>query len=262
VNSNHIFIAFSLALLFTQTGTSQVAPGSNLAFALRVYQEVGASRIDWMGIAPPSRQPVKWGDVEKVPCMATQDSHVSTERSALAQSSIDGNGKLLTWSADQTLFAYVARDATIPPPKPNPWGCTDCFYSVLKVVRANDRQVLSTIPLPQFGDHWNYATSIKWSPDGKTLLVGSEAGPSDSKYETYWLLDWTTRKWRYAGGGNAAKWSPDSSQVLWAAARTLKSLGKIHVWVVPLVLLDVQSLEQNALTSGTSYVSDFYWCSK
>ncbi|PYS25672.1 MAG: hypothetical protein DMG11_22420 [Acidobacteria bacterium] len=258
----NLSIAFSLALLFTQTATSQVVPGSNLAFAIRVYQRVGASRIDWMGIAPPSRQAVKWGDAEKSQCAATQHSRVSAETSALAQSSIAGNGKLLAWSADGRLFAYVARDATIPPPKPNPWGCTDCFYSVLKVVLANDTKVLSTIPLPEFGDHWNYATSITWSPDSKTLLVGGEAGPSDSKYEDYWLLDWTTKKWRYAGGGNAAKWSPDSSQILWVAARTLEPLGKIHVWVVHLVLLDVQSLKQNVLTSGTSYVSDFYWCSK
>ena len=258
----NLSIAFSLALLFTQTATSQVVPGSNLAFAIRVYQRVGASRIDWMGIAPPSRQAAKWGDAEKSQCAATQHSRVSAETSALAQSSIAGNGKLLAWSADERLFAYVARDATIPPPKPNPWGCTDCFYSVLKVVRANDTKVLSTIPLPEFGDRWNYATSITWSPDSKTLLVGGQAGPSDSRYEDYWLLDWTTKKWRYAGGGNAAKWSPDSSQILWVAARTLEPLGKIHVWVVHLVLLDVQSLKQNVLTSGTSYVSDFYWCSK
>src|SRR5215813_3412873 len=260
--TNKVSIAFSLGLLCAQTATSQVAPGSTLAFAIRVYQRVGASHIDWMGITPPDGQAVKWNDAERSHCVATQRGSVPAETQAQAQSSIAGNGKLLVWSADGTMFAYVARDATIPPPTPNPWGCTDCFYSVLKVVRANDVKVLNTIPLPKFGDRWNYATSITWSPDSKILLVGGEAGSSDSKYEDYWLLDWADKKWRYAGGGNAAKWSPDSSQILWSTARTLEPLGTIHVWVVHLVLLDVESLQQNVLTSGTSYVSDFYWCSK
>jgi hypothetical protein len=260
--AHNLSIAFSLALLFGQTATSQVVPSSNLVFAIRVYQRVGASHIDWMGITPANRQAVKWSDAEKSHCIATPRVPVSAETHALAQSSIGGNGKLLAWSVDGTMFAYVARDATIPPPTPNPWGCTDCFYSVLKVIRANDARVLNTIPLPEFGDRWNYATSITWSPDSKTLLVGGEAGPSGLKYEDYWLLNWTNKKWRYAGGGNAAKWSPDSSQILWSAAPTLEPLGKIHVWVVHLVLLDVESLKQNVLTSGTSYVSDFYWCSK
>src|SRR4051812_5566874 len=130
-------IAFGLALLFAETGTSQVAPSSSLVFAIRVYQPVGASHIEWMGITPAKPQAAKWGDAEKNQCMATPHTPVSAEAQALAQSSIAGNGKLLSWSADGTLFAYVARDATIPPPTPSPWGCTDCFYSVLKVARAS-----------------------------------------------------------------------------------------------------------------------------
>jgi hypothetical protein len=258
----NLSIAFSLALLFAQTATSQVVPSSSLAFAIRLYQPVGASHIDWMGIIPASRQAAKWSDAEKSRCMSTPRRPVPAETQARAQLSIAAEGKLLAWSGDGTMFAYVARDATIPPPTPNPWRCTDCFYSVLKVIRANDARVLDTIPLPEFGERWNYATSLTWSPDSKTLLVGGEAGPSDSKYEDYWLLNWTSKQWRYAGGGNAAKWSQDSSQILWSAARTLEPLGKIHVWAVHLVLLDVQSLKQNVLTSGTTYVSDFYWCSK
>jgi hypothetical protein len=68
------------------------------------------------------------------------------------------------------------------------------------------------------------------------------------------------KKWRYAGGGNAAKWSPDSTQILWSDARTLEPLGKIHVWVVHQVLVDVQTLRQTALTTGTSFISEFFWC--
>ena len=42
----------------------------------------------------------------------------------------------------------------------------------------------------------------------------------------------------------------------------LEPLGKLHVWVVHLALLDVRTLKQQILTSGTSIVSDFYWCAK
>jgi hypothetical protein len=40
--------------------------------------------------------------------------------------------------------------------------------------------VIATIKLPAFGEHWNYAQGMAWSPNGKMLLVGAEAGSSDS----------------------------------------------------------------------------------
>jgi hypothetical protein len=65
----------------------------------------------------------------------------------------------------------------------------------------------SNTRLPDRSEHWNYLTSVTASPDGKLLLVGSEAGSSDSHFEDYWLFDRASRTWRYAGGGNEAKWS-------------------------------------------------------
>src|SRR5204862_5773901 len=115
----YLSIAVSLGLLFIQRADQQVTPHSNIAFAIRVYQRVGASHIDWMGIATPGQQAVKWSDAEKSQCVATQRSPVPAETNALAQASMAGNGKLLAWSADGTVFAYVARDATIPRPMPN-----------------------------------------------------------------------------------------------------------------------------------------------
>ena len=116
-------------------------------------------------------------------------------------------------------------------------------------------------PLPDRSEHWNYLTSVIASPDGKVLLVGSEAGSSSSHFEDYWLFDRASRTWRYAGGGNEAKWSPDSSAILWSTPRELEPIGSIHVWVSHLMLLDVRTLEQQPLTSGISYESDFFWCS-
>jgi len=114
--------------------------------------------------------------------------------------------------------------------------------------------------LPDRSEHWNYLASASASPDGKLVLVGSQAGSSTSHFEDYWLFERATRTWRYAGGGNEARWSPDSSTILWSTARELASIGRIHVWVAHLMLVDVQTLEQQPLTSGVSYESDFFWC--
>jgi len=136
---------------------------------------------------------VKLTDAEKMECAASQRGRMSAAARARFESTSDA-GKLLTPSVDDSMFAYVDGDPSVPPPVPNPWGCTDCFYPVLKIARAADGTVLGTIRLPEFGHRWNYATSIAWSRDGKTLLVGGEAGPSDSKFEDYWLLDWTNKR--------------------------------------------------------------------
>jgi hypothetical protein len=114
--------------------------------------------------------------------------------------------------------------------------------------------------LPERSDHWNYLMSVSASPDERLLLVGSQAGSSDSHFEDYWLFDRASKTWRYAGGGNEAKWSPDSSTILWSTPRALEPIGKIRVWVSHLVLLDVRTLQQQPLTSGVSYESDFFWC--
>ena len=245
-----------------QPAASPLQSSFKIILAHRVYQLVGPSHIDWLELRFPERKAVKLTDTEKGQCVENLSGTVSAETKTRAELNIAGNGKLLTWSADGAMFAHVVRDPTVLPPTPNPFGCSDCFYSVLKVSRASDTQILATIRLPERSEHWNYPQSIAWSPNGQTLLVGAEAGSSDSHFQDYWLLDWSQQIWRYAGGGNDAKWSPDASQILWTTPRRLEQLGKIHVWVVHLALLDVQSLKQQFLTSGTSYVSDFYWCSR
>src|SRR5438874_9834508 len=70
----------------------------------------------------------------------------------------------------------------------------------------------------------NRARSLACPPrtvDGTLVLVGSEAGSSSSHFEDYWLFDRASRTWRYAGGGNEAKWSPDSSAILWSTPESV-----------------------------------------
>jgi len=159
-----------VALLFVRAASTQEELTSPIAFAIRVYQRTGASRVDWMGMSPSTRNAVQLTDAERMDCLANQGRTTSAEAQARFESAI-GKRKLLTASLDGAMVAYLDHDPAVPPPVPSPWGCTDCFYPVLKVARASDATVLSTIRLPEFGDHWNFATSLAWSPDGTMLLV-------------------------------------------------------------------------------------------
>jgi len=152
---------------------------------------------------------------------------------------------------------------------PQPWAITLPDRQKVKVKGSSDtctRQPIerAVLPadtrLPDRSEHWNYLTSASASPDGKLVLVGSQAGSSTAHFEDYWLFDRASRTWRYAGGGNEARWSPDSSTILWSTPRELASIGTIHVWVAHLMLVDVRTLEQRPLTAGVSYESDFFWC--
>jgi hypothetical protein len=251
-----LFAAAAVSVVSSQLTVLAVQSSNRILYAIRVYQTKGPSQVDWFEMTVPDRQSTKLADDKSLPCVDPAAS-VSPAAVKKAEAVMEDNGKLLTWSSDGTLFAYVARDPSIAAPETNPWGCNDCFYSVVKLVRAGDAKLLAKIPLPPFSDRWNYAQEMKWSPNGNVLLVGAEAGSSDSHFSDYWLLDWAKQTWRYLGGGNRAKWSPDSSQILWTRPRTLESLGRINVWVVHLALFDLRSFKEEALTSGISYVSDF-----
>jgi hypothetical protein len=255
-----LYVLLGISKILTAEPVSSIQSNLKIVYAVRIYQLVGSSHEQWRDMTPPDLRSSPSTDTEEG-CAAGSVTP-SAENKIRAEQMVGQHGKLLTWSQDGTMFAYVERNPSIPPPKPNPWGCDDCFFPELKVVRASDASLLATIRLPEFGEHWNFPENIAWSPDGQTLLVGAEAGGSGSHFSDYWLVDWMKKDWRYAGGGNSAKWSPDGSEIVWSTPRDLAPLGKLHVWVVNLALLDLRTLRQRILTPGTSIVSDFYWCAK
>jgi hypothetical protein len=254
------YALFGIGRILTAEPASPIQSTFKIVYAVRIYQSVGPSHEQWREMVPP--------DPRNRPSTETKERCItglvmpSTESKSRAERMVGQHGKLLTWSDDGTMFAYVDRNPSIPPPNPYPWGRDEFFFPELKVVRASDANLLATIRLPEFGEHWNFPTYIAWSPDRQTLVVGAEAGSSGSHFSDYWLVDWMTGNWRYAGGGNSAKWSPDSSEIVWITPRSLEPMGKLQVWVTHLALLDVRTLRQQMLTSGTSIVSDFYWCAK
>ena len=96
---------------------------------------------------------------------------------------------------------------------------------------GNDRRVVVAdlaSPVPQLvevGRHRTYVLSLAFSPDGTTLLSGSEDG-----YVQLWdvaerrpKLEQPLR--RHTGAVNAAAWSPDGSQVA-----TVSGDGSVKVW--------------------------------
>src|SRR5437867_1261294 len=116
-------------------------PGSTLVYGIRVYRPVGASQVEWKQLIPPATQPIPLTDAARTACGFGERTPVPNEVVNRAMEIMDGNGENLAWPDDHSLFAYLARDATL-----------------LKVGRATDGQVMSTIHLPERGEHWNYPT--------------------------------------------------------------------------------------------------------
>jgi len=210
---------------------------SAVVFKSRVYQRVGISRPEWRQIRLPDQTPV-----------SLSESEVEKRRASC-------NAALQAGPRFQKQFNVTAPDGSQA-------AAVSTSSSALLIRQARGAE--RSIPLPtqgQIGEHWNYVTSVSWSPNGKLILVGSEAGSSTAHFEDYWLLDVAQERWRYAGGGNEARWSPDSSAIVWTTPRDLAPLGRIHVWVSHLLVVDVRTLAKRSLTSGSTQESEPFWCS-
>jgi len=226
-------VAFLFSVCFSLAAQNS-AP--RIVYRSRAYQRVGASHERWWEMDLTTRQKVRMSDAD----------------AAQKRSTCSGAGQPISrFEKASVVLSPSGRElAEISHHEP-------FDRSPLRIKNVAAGKEIATIQLPTDHEHWNYSTSLAWSPDGKLILAGAEAGSSTSHFEDYWLLDWAHQKWQYAGGGL----SPDGSQIVWTTARDLAPLGKIHVWVSHLVLLDVASLKQQTLTSGISNESEFFWCS-
>jgi hypothetical protein len=91
-----------------------------------------------------------------------------------------------------------------------------------------------------------------WSPDGKSLLVGTvgeESGSSEAQSD-YFVFDFATKHWTRAGSGNDATWAGRNS-IMFTTPMDLVPLGKRRtVWVEYLALFDLNTGRKTILASG------------
>jgi hypothetical protein len=182
-------VSFSLA---AQNATPRIV------YRSRAYQRSGASHKQWWEMDLATRQNVRMSDAD------------ATQR----QSTCLGAGQPISRfeKASRVLSPRGRESAEISVHEP-------FDRSPLRIRNVTDGKEIATIQLPTDHEHWNYSTSLAWSPDGTLILAGAEAGSSDSHFEDYWLLDWAHQKWQYAGGGNNAQWSPDGTVKLTTIVR-------------------------------------------
>ncbi len=96
----------------------------------------------------------------------------------------------------------------------------------------------------------------EWSPDGRSLLVGTlgKETSSGSPQSDFFVLDLSAKTWTAAGSGNDAVWLPGRNAILFSTPRDLAPLGRTakNVWVEQLALFDVATRQQSVLTSGAT----------
>lgn len=155
-----------------------------------------------------------------------------------------GNCGLPAWSKDGDQLACVSEKRAV------------------QTIDVAHTATTRSIALPPQGDHWDFATSITWNPDGRSLLVGSYGGDSTSPSDDYWLLNLANGNWKYIDRGNAAHWSGDGSAIIYTSPRDLAPLpgGKHQVWVSQLKSAEMSTLRIRILVGGLSYNEDPQWC--
>jgi hypothetical protein len=170
----------SAAAVFFSACCSLAAQNSpRIVYRSHAYQRIGASPEQWweMDLTTQDKAQIPAEDVarKRSICVGTEQPKSHFQKALRASSA---SGKAI---AEISVHEPFDR-------------------SPLRIKDATDGKEIAAIQLPTDREHWNYATSLAWSADGKLILAGAEAGSSDSHFEDYWLLDWVHQKWQYAGG--------------------------------------------------------------
>ncbi len=96
-----------------------------------------------------------------------------------------------------------------------------------------------------------------WSPDGRTLLVGTygEYGSSTTGELDFFLLDLSTKTWTRAMTGANPVWLPSGDAIIYETPRALVPLppsGRHSVWSAHLARFDRATQTDTRLTSGVT----------
>src|SRR5213594_798595 len=110
-----LFGLFGISKTLTAEIVLPIQSTFKIVNSIRVYQPVGRSQQQWREITPPDLRSTASTEV-KERCIANPVMP-SPENKTRAEQMIGQQGKLLTWSQDGTMFAFVDRNPSIPPPK-------------------------------------------------------------------------------------------------------------------------------------------------
>jgi Tol biopolymer transport system component len=107
------------------------------------------------------------------------------------------------------------------------------------------------------GPYPPWALQLQWSPEGRTLLVGTygEFGSSTSSRLDYFLLDVAAKTWTRAMTGDNPVWLPDGHAIIYETPRDLAPLppdGAHSVWSAHLARFDLSTRKETLLTSGVT----------
>ena len=129
------------------------------------------------------------------------------------------------------------------------------------VIDAATQKEIERVPFGQRSSNGepypDWALQSSWSPDGRSLLVGTygEGSSSTTPKLDYFLLDLATKAWTRAVTGNDAVWLPSGRAIVYSTPRDLVPLGpstKGSVWSAQLAMFDLPTHKTTMLTSGVS----------
>jgi dipeptidyl aminopeptidase/acylaminoacyl peptidase len=146
-----------------------------------------------------------------------------------------GKCELAAWSPDGARLACASEE--------------DIFIVDTGTQREVERVHLPNLATPR------YPQEMKWSPDGRKLLLGvyGENSGSGQEQSDYVVLDLAAKTWMRAGAGNDAWWLPGRDAILYSTPHDLVPFppsGEHNVWSTQLASFDLTTHQQTLLTSG------------
>jgi hypothetical protein len=150
-----------------------------------------------------------------------------------------------------------------------------CGNEEALVVSRSGKQIgrfriqVNTCPIDSHGTIGKCETpirSLRWSEDGKWLLIGEEGlnDGSGQRQDDYYLVNVATVKLSTVASAYTAFWLPRRDQIVYVTPQHLAPLPggqrKHNVWVQQLMFFDPVKGTPTAITSGLANNVDPSWC--